>query len=170
PILRSTACNEEFCQAGRMIKTEEPRVGQDRSIGKVQDEAIDFLRQLHRDGVIETADQLTARREDVLQQLRKSSRFIATTGRLPNKAHDGTASTTRKQNMLVGGSWWQTYVELQHGLRLAWQNSSKCIMRSESSTLELCDLRHITTSREMGRALVENMKKAFNNGTIAPTV
>ncbi|KAM3415165.1 hypothetical protein BST61_g10287 [Cercospora zeina] len=170
PILRSTACNEAFCQAGRMIKTDEPRVGQDRSISDVQDEAIDFLRQLHRDGIIGTADQLTARRVNVLQELQESSRSIVTTGKLPKEVADGTRSTAHTQNMLVGGPWRQELVELEHGLRLAWQNSPKCIMRSESFSLQVCDLRHITTSREMGLALVEHMKRAYHNGTIAPTV
>ncbi|GIZ49867.1 hypothetical protein CKM354_001288500 [Cercospora kikuchii] len=170
PVLRSTACDEEFCQAGRMIKTREPRVGQDREISKVQEEAIDFLRQLHRDGIIATEEKLSARRDHVLQELQQTSQLVQLSGRLPNEVEGNSKLSTCEQSMLAGGVWWQKFEELEHGLRLAWQNSAKCIMRSESFSLQLCDLRHVTTSREMGSTLVENMKKAFNNGTITPTV
>ncbi|PPJ57889.1 hypothetical protein CBER1_11465 [Cercospora berteroae] len=170
PVLRSTACDEDFCQAGRMIKTKELRVGQDREISKIQEEALDFLRQLHRDGVIGTEEKLSARRDHVLRELQQSSQLVQLSGKLPNEVEDNSKGPSRKQNMLVGGVWWQEFEELEHGLRLAWQNSPKCIMRSESFSLQFCDLRYVTTSREMGSTLVESMKKAFNNGTIAPTV
>ncbi|PIA90769.1 Nitric oxide synthase-like protein [Cercospora beticola] len=170
PVLRSTACDEDFCQAGRMIKTKEPRVGQDRDASKIQEEASDFLQQLHRDGIIGTEEKLSARRDHALRELQQSSQLVQLSGRLPNEVEANSKGSPCNQSMLAGGVWWQEFEELEHGLRLAWQNSPKCIMRSESFSLQLCDLRHVTTSREMGSTLVDNMKKAYNNGTIAPTV
>lgn len=45
-ILASTGCSKDFCQAGRAIRTDEPRVGEDRSLHIVCQEAAGFLRVL----------------------------------------------------------------------------------------------------------------------------
>lgn len=42
-------------------------------------------------------------------------------------------------------------------------------MRSEHMHLTLCDLRRVTTSREMVHAILDGMVKAFNRGRILPT-
>ncbi|KAK4504831.1 hypothetical protein PRZ48_002793 [Zasmidium cellare] len=139
PRLADTSCTPQFCQGGRMIHTTEPRIGWDKPLGDVKEEAEDFLKQLRRDGIIESDEELRLRRREALQGL-------------------------------SNGSWDLTFSEIEHGIRLAWKHSKRCIMRSEWKNLSLCDLRHITTSHEMGITLVEKAKEAFNGGDIKPTV
>ncbi|KAE8165694.1 nitric oxide synthase [Aspergillus tamarii] len=156
PVLASTGCTPQFCQAGRLIHSDEPRVGETRPLEVVKQEALGFLWQLRQEGVY-TADQYTARHVEVLKALEESEVI---------------------EPMLVDGvktigktaTWTQTPEELIHGIRLAWKNSRKCIMRSHYKELELCDLRHITSSVGMVKAVIEEAIKAFNKGQIRPTV
>ncbi|RCI09068.1 hypothetical protein L249_5101 [Ophiocordyceps polyrhachis-furcata BCC 54312] len=142
PILSSTGCTRSFCQSGRMVHTDETRVGDDdRSLEMVEAEAVDFLRQVRRDGVVENDDVLASRISAAIDEIRRTS-----------------------------GIWHQTPQELEHGLRLSWKHARKCIMRSEYSYLKLNDLRHVKTSKEMGQLLVKGMAEAFNRGDIQPSV
>ncbi|KAL6718813.1 hypothetical protein ACLMJK_003047 [Lecanora helva] len=154
--LASTGCTKEFCQAGRAVHTDEPRVGENRALSDVEKEAQDFLHDLHKEGFFDTEDAFRERRAQVLSEIRAG----ATEGKL---RHHHSTST-------VGGSWIQTSQELEYGLRRAWRNSRKCIMRSHCEELELCDLRNIRTSKEMAETLLLGIHKAFNRGSIQPTV
>ncbi|KAL9606791.1 MAG: hypothetical protein Q9204_009450, partial [Flavoplaca sp. TL-2023a] len=75
-----------------------------------------------------------------------------------------------KEHGVIGGIWHQTFAELEFGLRRAWRNARKCIMRSHSDELKLCDLRGITSSADMAKELIISMSEAFNNGNVIPTV
>lgn len=70
----------------------------------------------------------------------------------------------------VAGTWTQTHQELEFGIRRAWRNARKCIMRSHCEELKLCDLRDITSSAEMVTELVRGVSEAFNGGLVQPTV
>lgn len=153
-----------------MIRSNEPRVGQDRSISSVQQEARDFLRQLRSDDVIKSDVELQSRTEVVALEIEQSSKHVPVGGRLPNEIERTSFSDGGQDGLLAGGPWKQTTAELEHGVRLAWKHSSKCIMRSEYLSLEICDLRHVTTSRDMGLQLLRECKRAFNLGAIRPTV
>lgn len=119
PKLQPTGCTKKFCQSARMIKTDEPRIGRDRSVQEVQSEAYDFLRQLRAENVIDSDDNFSRRREVVSDEIEKLS------------------STSKADVALrIGGTWTHSLEELQHGLRLAWKHSSKCIMRSEYQSLQ----------------------------------
>ncbi|RCI11408.1 hypothetical protein L249_7145 [Ophiocordyceps polyrhachis-furcata BCC 54312] len=145
--LSSTGCTRSFCQGGRMVHTDEAKVGGERSSEVVEAEAIDFLRQLRRDGIIETDEALQKRSAAVLSQIRRTSVSAA-----------------------AAGIWTPTADELEHGLRLSWKHARKCIMRSEHSYLKLHDFRHVTTSEEMGQVLIDGMADAYNGGDIQPSV
>ncbi|KAL8644671.1 MAG: hypothetical protein Q9210_007137, partial [Variospora velana] len=156
PILASTGCSKDFCQAGRAVHTDEPRIGENRAIETVEKEAEGFLRELLQEGFFETEEAFTNRLVDVLGEIRDGAREGATRG----SRHDGT----------VGGNWLQTPAELEFGIRRSWRNARKCIMRSHCEELKLCDLRNITSSAEMASELVQKMADAFNGGNVLPTV
>ncbi|KAJ9636713.1 hypothetical protein H2199_007707 [Coniosporium tulheliwenetii] len=158
PVLASTGCTAQFCQAGRAIHTSEPRIGFDRPLEEVQLEATSFLQEMRLAGAIQSDQELDHRLKDVIQQI-----------------HAGAIQTTFKTDHgteygLAGGNWAQTAEELEFGTRLAWKNARKCIMRSQYQELKLCDLRHIVSSAEMGPALIKSLAEAFNGGKIQPTV
>ncbi|PHH62456.1 hypothetical protein CDD81_7103 [Ophiocordyceps australis] len=155
PALSSTGCTRSFCQSGRMTHTDEPKVGEDRSIENVEAEAIDFLHQLRRDGVIESDAALEKRLTCVLNEIRRDA--------VERVGQEG-------ERIVVPQPWHQTAEELEHGIRLSWKHARKCIMRSEYGYLKLYDMRHITTSKEMGQAMVKGMSAAYNNGDIQPSV
>ncbi|RDA91142.1 hypothetical protein CP533_0431 [Ophiocordyceps camponoti-saundersi (nom. inval.)] len=154
--LSSTGCTRSFCQGGRMVHTDEQKVGDERTLEVVEAEAIDFLRQLRRDGIIKSDEALQKRSSAVLTEIRRTS-----------------------VSAVAAGIWTPTAEELEHGLRLSWKHARKCIMRSEHSylkymtykyTARLHDFRDVTTSEEMGQVLIKGMADAFNGGDIQPSV
>lgn len=153
--IASTGCTASFCQSGRMVHTDEPKVGENRSIETIEAEAVDFLHQLRRDDMIESGIALDERVTKALDEIRRSSIVSPDT--------DGHPVT-------VPGTWHQTAEKLEHGIRLSWKHARKCIMRSEYIYIKLHDYRHITTSKEMGQAIVKGMYEAFNGGEIQPSV
>jgi hypothetical protein len=129
PQLATVSCTEAFCEGGRMIHTTETRAGINRAVNVVQSEAVDFLRQLRRDGDIKTDDALRARIDTALHGIEKTSRLvdIRKSDIFPH-AHGATQG-------VAGGTWEPTTAELDAGVKLAWKHSRRCIMRSEYKTL-----------------------------------
>ncbi|RAK98175.1 nitric-oxide synthase [Aspergillus ibericus CBS 121593] len=156
PILAPTGCTDKFCQAGRLVHTDEPKIGDNSPLEIVQNEASAFLWQLWQDGIY-TEDHYTERRAQVMADIDRS-------------AKDKIVWNQGVKRVGKTSTWTQTFEELQYGLRLAWRNSRKCIMRSRYQELELCDLRHVQTSVGMATALLEEITKSFNDGQIRPTV
>ena len=138
-----------------MVHTDEPRVGENRSLGNVCQEAKDFLRDLCDEGFFADKAAFEARLQEVFDEI-------------VHGARDGIAREDKIQKRL-GGSWTQTYKELEFGVRRSWRNSRKCIARNHHQDLKLCDLRSITTSAGMAKELLRNAIQAFNNGRIEPT-
>lgn len=120
--LASTGCTREFCQSGRIIHTDEPRVGENRSIESVEHDAEGFLRELHSEGFFESNEALEERIQRALYEIRAG-------------AVKGVIRETKEPG-LVGGNWTQTPEEVEFGLRRAWRNSRKCIMRSHCEDLK----------------------------------
>lgn len=157
--LAPTGCTPDFCQSGRMTRINEPRVGRDRPLAEVQQEAVDFLKECRDHNVIGSDKALNERIREALVQISNTAVLSTVTDR------DGHVS-----NGLAGGTWYQYPNELEYGLRASWRNARRCIMRSEHENLALCDLRRAQSSREMARTLAKGMQKAFNRGHILPTV
>jgi nitric-oxide synthase, bacterial len=65
-------------------------------------------------------------------------------------------------------TYWQTPEELACGAKVAWRNSANCIGRIFWQSLNVRDLRHLTTAEEVFAALVEHIELATNNGNIRP--
>ncbi|KAL8798681.1 MAG: hypothetical protein Q9182_006467 [Xanthomendoza sp. 2 TL-2023] len=122
PILASTGCTSDFCQAGRAVHTDEPRVGENRAVGIIEKEAEGFLQELHRENFFDTEDAFTDRLDAVLTEIKIG-------------ASEGLIRETQ-QNGMIGGNWHQTAAELEFGIRRAWRNARKCIMRSHSDELK----------------------------------
>lgn len=127
PNLRATGCTAQFCQAGRMIKTNEPRIGNDKSVDAVVSDARDFLKQLRADEIFKSDDELERRTEQVITEIETN---------LSPTWHSRQDGRARKNVMPGSPGWVQTYDELQHGVRLAWKHSQRCIMRSEYRSLQ----------------------------------
>lgn len=156
--LTTTGCTPTFCQSGRATKVYETRIGVDRTLSETMTEAEQFLRECRDMGVIESDRLLDQRIESALSQIEATAvktSFIT-------KSHETVTE-------VVGGVWAQTSSELEYGLRAAWRNSKRCVMRSEHSKLILCDLRHVTTSSGMAHELIQHLTNAYNEGRIQPT-
>ena len=160
PILASTGCTKDFCQSGRLIHYDEPRVGEDQPTHILEKEAEDFLRSLRADGLYKDDLAFQQRLKEVLQEIREGA--VETITQEEISVH---ANTT----VAMGGCWKQTSQELHFGIRRAWRNSRKCIMRSHCDELKLCDLREVTSSVQMVAELLKGISEAFNDGNIKPT-
>ncbi|MCA0988315.1 nitric oxide synthase oxygenase [Alkalihalobacillus algicola] len=68
------------------------------------------------------------------------------------------------------GTYEHTFEELQHGARMAWRNSNKCIGRLFWNTLTVIDKRSVTTEEEVATSLLNHIQMATNNGRIRPTI
>ena len=64
----------------------------------------------------------------------------------------------------------QTTEELAYGAKVTWRNSANCIGRIFWESLNVRDLRHLTTAAEIFAALVEHIELATNNGNIRPHI
>lgn len=60
--------------------------------------------------------------------------------------------------------------ELEHGVRMAWRNSNRCIGRLYWKSLILNDKRNVKHSKEIFKALEEHLGRATNNGKILPMI
>lgn len=131
-------------------------MGENRSLQLVEQEAVDFLRILRDEGFYDSEGAFQSRLDEVLNEIKASS-----VKRVGQDVHSYSS---------LGGVWTQTHQELEFGIRRAWRNSRKCIMRSHCDELKLCDLRGVTSSAEMVTELVKGVSDAFDGGNVQPTV
>ncbi|MDQ0861713.1 nitric-oxide synthase [Bacillus sp. V2I10] len=68
------------------------------------------------------------------------------------------------------GQYHLTFEELEHGAKLAWRNSNKCIGRLFWNTLRVVDARDLATEEEIRDALFSHIEYATNNGRIRPLI
>lgn len=121
-VLADTGCTAQFCQGGRMIHSNETRLGESRPLHVLVAEAEAFLWELWQDGVY-AEDEYRQRLNDVVLELERGA--VKETVWIDGHKKPGITST-----------WIQTSKELSHGLRLAWKNSKRCIMRSHYGELQ----------------------------------
>lgn len=131
-------------------------MGENRSLQVVEQEAIDFLRILRQEGFYDSEDVFQNRLDQVQVEIKAGS----------------VKGVVREDHSYadVAGVWTQTHQELEFGIRRAWRNAKKCIMRSHCEELKLCDLRGVASSIGMVTELVKGVSDAFNGGIIQPTV
>ena len=105
-----------------MLHTDEPRVGENRALKVVEEDAKIFLQELHQEHFFGSDEAFCERLRTVLKEIRAG-------------AVNAKIRQNQKQGK-VGGNWTQTPAELEFGLRRAWRNSRKCIMRSHCEELK----------------------------------
>mgnify|MGYP001026067618 FL=1 len=68
------------------------------------------------------------------------------------------------------GSYTHTLEEIEHGARMAWRNSSRCIGRLFWHSLTVIDQRGVQTEAEVRDALFRHIQLATNGGKIRPFI
>ena len=68
------------------------------------------------------------------------------------------------------GHYDHTYEELEHGAKMAWRNSNRCVGRLFWDTLEVVDERELETPGEIHEACCRHIKQGRNGGDIVPTI
>ncbi|MBS4192009.1 nitric oxide synthase oxygenase [Bacillus sp. FJAT-49705] len=68
------------------------------------------------------------------------------------------------------GYYEHTSEELEHGAKMAWRNSNRCIGRLFWESLKVFDKRDLSTEESIRDALFEHIEYATNQGRIRPTI
>lgn len=71
-----------------------------------------------------------------------------------------------RQSVQRSGTYRHTPVELEHGARVAWRNSSRCIGRLYWQKLAVRDFRHLDHPDDIFSTMVDHMKSATNEGKV----
>jgi nitric-oxide synthase, bacterial len=110
-------------------------------------EAIDYLRLLYQEQSLPES-QLQERLAEIYRNYRRAALQI------PQGSH----------------TYWQTEDELSYGAKVAWRNSTRCIGRIFWESLNVRDLRHLTTAEDIFAAIVDHIQQATNNGNICSMI
>ncbi len=78
--------------------------------------------------------------------------------------------TAIQNEINAAGTYRHTFEELEHGVRMAWRNSNRCIGRLYWKSLVVKDKRNASTTTEVVAALEEHLQTATNNGKIVPLI
>lgn len=68
------------------------------------------------------------------------------------------------------GTYHHTFEELEHGARMAWRNSNRCIGRLFWPSLHVFDERFVTNEEEIFKCLCRHIEFATNGGKIRPAI
>lgn len=68
------------------------------------------------------------------------------------------------------GTYELTYEELEHGAKMAWRNSNRCIGRLFWESLNVIDARRLSKEEEIAAALLQHIDYATNGGKIRPGI
>ena len=68
------------------------------------------------------------------------------------------------------GHYTHTSMELEHGAKMAWRNSNRCIGRHFWDSLRVRDCREVTTAEDVYEQLISHITAATNDGNIVPTL
>ncbi|WP_407074337.1 nitric oxide synthase oxygenase [Paenibacillus lacisoli] len=74
------------------------------------------------------------------------------------------------QEVFSTGTYVHTFEELEHGARMAWRNSNRCIGRLFWDKLRVHDLRDVNQAEGMAESLFEHIRQATNDGKIIPSM
>ena len=75
-----------------------------------------------------------------------------------------------KREIEEKGTYTHTFEELEHGAKMAWRNSNRCIGRLFWDSMHVRDARKASTEEEILLELEEHLKYASNGGRIRPTI
>ncbi|UOQ44394.1 nitric oxide synthase oxygenase [Halobacillus salinarum] len=75
-----------------------------------------------------------------------------------------------KEAISATGTYEHNYEELEHGARMAWRNSNRCIGRLFWKSLQVFDHRSLNNPEEIKDALLDHLDYATNKGRIRSTI
>jgi len=75
-----------------------------------------------------------------------------------------------KKEIEQTGFYVHTFEELEHGARMAWRNSNRCIGRLFWQMLHVFDARHLDNEEEIAESLFRHIEFATNGGKIRPAI
>lgn len=68
------------------------------------------------------------------------------------------------------GTYWHTPAELTFGARVAWRNNARCIGRLYWRSLQVRDLRTVSSAAGVARHCFEHLGAAYNGGKLRPMI
>lgn len=68
------------------------------------------------------------------------------------------------------GFYTHTYEEIEHGAKMAWRNSNRCIGRLFWDKLHVLDARHVNDEKSIKEKIINHINYATNAGKILPTI
>jgi nitric oxide synthase oxygenase domain/subunit len=148
-----------------MIRPLEPRVGENRPINVIKREAEAFLREMLAEGIFPSSEAFEQRVKEVIAEIEENKVECM----LWEETNEDGIMERRKLQGVSSNGYLQTKEELEWGVRFAWRNSRKCIMRAHAWDLKCVDLRDIKTSKGMVDAIINHAPAAYNKGRIVPT-
>lgn len=74
------------------------------------------------------------------------------------------------QEIVDTGTYVHTTEELEHGCKMAWRNSNRCIGRLFWDKLRIVDARHADTAGTAAEAVMNHIRLASNGGKIIPMI
>lgn len=143
-----------------------PRLGENHPLSAIEEEARAFLHEMLEEGLFASRSSFEARLASVLEEIGRNA--VETTVWQDSANFNGDVQRV-KVNGRSSSGYNHTSDELRFGVRLAWKNARRCIMRAHYPELKLVDLRHVKTSRAMVDAIIEHVPAAFNHGKIFAT-
>ncbi len=75
-----------------------------------------------------------------------------------------------RESIAETGHYEHTFEELEHGARMAWRNSNRCIGRLFWQALDVIDARDCDDAESVHEALCHHLEYATNGGDIRPTI
>ncbi len=102
----------------------------------------------------------------------EADRFITLCYTELGKSHEETRTRIHaiEKSIQESGKYVHTFEELEHGAKMAWRNSNRCIGRLFWDKLHVLDKRELSTAEEIATALFDHISYATNEGNILPTI
>ncbi|GMA52557.1 hypothetical protein GCM10025857_39140 [Alicyclobacillus contaminans] len=106
------------------------------------------------------------------QLYREAATFIATCYQELRKSVDEAAQRLHdiQQQIETYGTYEHTFEELEHGARMAWRNSNRCIGRLFWKSLTVFDERSAQTEEDIADGVLRHLDFATNGGKIRPAI
>lgn len=104
--------------------------------------------------------------------LQEAEHFIRTCYEELGKSNEEMNRRLRaiQEEIEASGTYEHTFEELEHGARMAWRNSNRCIGRLFWNMLKVFDARSLDTEEQVYKALLQHIEFATNDGKIRPTI